>query len=66
MVNKLVLSGGGAIRRTSACCLLLLAGCIAPNPVEVDANFVTTTSFGSASASWSPSLLVGPPSRPTV
>ena len=46
MVNKLVSSGRGFVRCASACGLLLLAGCIAPNPVDVDANFVTTTAFG--------------------
>lgn len=47
MVNKLISSGRGFVRCASACGLLLLAGCIAPNPVDVDVNFVTTTDFGS-------------------
>ena len=53
MVNKLVSSGRGFVTCAAGCVLLLLAGCKTPNPVDVDANFVTTTEF----ASRSPSIL---------
>ena len=51
MVNKLVSSTRGLVSCAAACGLLLLAGCKTPNPVDVDATFVTATDFGSRSPS---------------
>ncbi len=53
MVNKLLSSGRSLVSCAAACCLLMVAGCRAPNPVDVDATFTTTTQF----ASHSPSIL---------
>ena len=51
MVNKLVSSGRGFVTCAAGCVLLLLAGCKTPNPVDVDANFVTTPEFSARSPS---------------
>ena len=51
MVNKLVSSTRGLVSCAAACGILLLAGCKTPNPVEVDATFLTATDFGSRSPS---------------
>ena len=51
MVNMLVSSGRGFISCAIAGGIVLLAGCKAPNPVDVDATFVTAKDFGSRSPS---------------
>jgi len=51
MVNTLLSSARGLVSCAAACGLLLLAGCKTPNPVDVDATFVTTSEFTSRSPS---------------
>ena len=51
MVNTLLSSARGLVSCAAACGLLLLAGCKTPNPVDVDATFVTTSEFTTQSPS---------------
>ncbi|MCK5941905.1 MAG: hypothetical protein KAI24_08065, partial [Planctomycetes bacterium] len=51
MVNTLFSSARGLARCVAACGLLMLAGCKTPNPVDVDASFVTTPEFSTRSPS---------------
>ena len=51
MVNTLLSSARGLVSCVAACGLLLLAGCKTPNPVDVDATFVTTSEFTTQSPS---------------